>query len=204
MSRRFRAPLEMSMFDAADSEVSNVGNSGADQGAQGDGAGHSAQGSHDANPEGAQGGAAAGGEGGDNAAGEGAANAGGLGAAAGVGAPDPAQQLDAAGKPPGEAKKPDLVPVHALHESRMENKELKRQLAELQQQQLSPEERAAIRALREQQAAAATKKTEDDDPRPDFFKDPQGYVDWQARQTEKAVKALKESEERSTQQAQFQ
>jgi hypothetical protein len=71
----------------------------------------------------------------------------------------------------------------ALHEAREQNRQLKSRIAELEaQSKLTPEDRAALDALR-------SAKTDAENEEPDFLTDPKGYVD------SKVAAALKKLDE---------
>lgn len=92
-----------------------------------------------------------------------------------------------------DAGKDKLVPLAALHESREKIRALTSQIEELKKQpQLSDEDRETLKELKAQRAAAKEPKP------PDFLEDPKGYIDAQAKQTQDALKQLKEGEAKRT------
>jgi hypothetical protein len=194
------------MFDAAESEISGGGTSDATgQSGVAGGLGSGAAGTADTagasgNGSGASGGSenksgpAAGAEGQNPSADTGRQTA----EQAAAAADQQAAALAAAAK-----ERPDTVPVHALHEARETAKQLRAKVQELEKNQLNAEERAALQAFREQQAAAQAaekaRKDQEADPAPDFLKDPRGYVDWQARQAARELKAVKDEQAQAAQ-----
>lgn len=185
--------LDMAMFDAAEGESgAETGTAGAGAGA-GEGAGAGA-------------GAAAAGAGQSAGGDSGQAQGTGTGTGAGLGTDGNPSPDGTGGAGTGERgdgtqqqavddqNRQQTVPHQALHQEREKNKELRRQLEELKAQALTPEDRAALAALRQQQQQAKEPPKEED-PEPEFLKDPKAWAAWNTRKGIREARAEQERKE---------